>query len=289
MAIVSDSHAIYFSNVQLAVLRFTPTAFTVSSTFSSSLVANSFWSTSCWYWPTQIAFGSILVSSASASCALWAILILHLTVTSKSGYSLCASLLALYTDAPASLTTIYLAFRLCFLISSHIYLLDSRLAVPFPITISSTPNFFIISNNFASSRLWSESGSDTYTTSLCKNLPVVSTIAILQPVRNPGSNHITTNPRIGGVSSSCFIFSPKILIAASSARCFLSDLISRIILGIVSLSRPSFMDSDIYITELLKLSCIYIRAAKLYITSSEYHIFTVNCFSSSALLIAKYA
>ena len=71
-----------------AVFTSTPTAFTQSSTTASSARARRDWSTSCWYWPTPIALGSILTSSASGSCRRRAIDTAPRSVTSRSGNSL---------------------------------------------------------------------------------------------------------------------------------------------------------------------------------------------------------
>src|SRR5512135_3466812 len=60
--------ATYESSCALAVPSSTPTWLTQLSTTSPSFLASSGWCTSCWYWPTPIAFGSILTSSASGSC-----------------------------------------------------------------------------------------------------------------------------------------------------------------------------------------------------------------------------
>ncbi len=68
-----------------AVLRSTPTAFTASSTTASSERPSRYWSTSCWYWPTPIDFGSILTSSASGSCRRRAIETAPRSDTSRSG------------------------------------------------------------------------------------------------------------------------------------------------------------------------------------------------------------
>ena len=94
---------IYSRSEAEAVLRSTPTLLTLSSTTPPSVSLNFFWFISCWYWPTPIDLGSILTSSASGSCTLLAIDTALLWFTSKSGNSSVASLLAEYTDAPASL------------------------------------------------------------------------------------------------------------------------------------------------------------------------------------------
>ena len=84
----------------------TPTLFTASSTTPVKLSDSFFWSTSCWYCPTPIAFGSIFTSSANGSCNLLAIDIAPLKETFISGYSSVASFEAEYTDAPASDTMV---------------------------------------------------------------------------------------------------------------------------------------------------------------------------------------
>jgi hypothetical protein len=90
-----------------AVFTSTPTAFTQSSTTASSERASRVWLTSCWYWPTPIAFGSIFTSSASGSCRRRAIDTAPRRLTSSPGNSFAASSDAEYTDAPASDTTIF--------------------------------------------------------------------------------------------------------------------------------------------------------------------------------------
>ena len=94
----------YESNDGVAVFISTPTLLTASSTTPVRLSDNFFWLTSCWYWPTPIAFGSIFTNSARGSCSLLAIEIAPLKETFISGYSSVASFDAEYTDAPASLT-----------------------------------------------------------------------------------------------------------------------------------------------------------------------------------------
>ncbi len=118
----------------------TPTALTQSSTFASSARASLIWLTSCWYWPTPIAFGSIFTSSASGSCSRRAIETAPRRLTSSAGNSFAAVSEAEYTEAPASLTTIFDSFASgSFLISSPASLSVSRDAVPLPIAIRSTP------------------------------------------------------------------------------------------------------------------------------------------------------
>ena len=70
-----------------AVFSSTPTLFTQLTTTSSSFAPRSGWCTSCWYWPTPIAFGSIFTSSASGSCRRRPIEIAPRTVRSRSGNS----------------------------------------------------------------------------------------------------------------------------------------------------------------------------------------------------------
>jgi hypothetical protein len=71
-----------------------------------ALRASSLWLTSCWYWPTPMLLGSIFTSSASGSCKRRAMLTRAAQAhVDRSGSSLLAYSLALYTDAPASLTT----------------------------------------------------------------------------------------------------------------------------------------------------------------------------------------
>ena len=71
----------------LAVFKLTPTLFTQRETTSSNSFFNKVWSTSCWYWPTPIDFGSILTNSAKGSCKRLPIETAPRTVTSLSGNS----------------------------------------------------------------------------------------------------------------------------------------------------------------------------------------------------------
>ena len=77
-----------------AVFKSTPTVFTQSSTTPESASFKRLGGISCWYCPTPIAFGSILTSSASGSCKRRAMETALRRVTSKSGNSWAASLLA---------------------------------------------------------------------------------------------------------------------------------------------------------------------------------------------------
>ena len=128
----------YSSSETDAVFKSTPTLFTQSSTTPPSASESFFWFISCWYCPTPIDFGSIFTSSASGSCSLRAIEVALLCPTSKFGNSSVASLLAEYTDAPASFTMMYCTFTGISFNSSTITCSDSRDAVPFPSEISVT-------------------------------------------------------------------------------------------------------------------------------------------------------
>ncbi|CFW85028.1 Uncharacterised protein [Bordetella pertussis] len=127
------------SSAAEAVLTSTPTAFTQSSTTASSERASSRWLTSCWYWPTPIALGSILTSSAKGSCRRRAIETAPRSVTSRSGNSSAAVSEAEYTEAPASETTTRVNARSGKrAIMSPTSFSDSREAVPLPMAMSST-------------------------------------------------------------------------------------------------------------------------------------------------------
>ncbi|MNV38823.1 hypothetical protein D3C71_1303860 [compost metagenome] len=142
-ATVADSPDTRVSSAAEAVLTSTPTALTQSSTRASSARARRYWSTSCWYWPTPIALGSILTSSASGSCRRRAMDTAPRMDTSRSGNSLAANSEAEYTDAPASLTTTFCSrVSPSALMTSPASLSVSRLAVPLPIAISSTLCFW---------------------------------------------------------------------------------------------------------------------------------------------------
>ena len=121
-----------------AVFRSTPTRFTQFSTTPSSASDSFFWFMSCWYWPTPMDLGSIFTSSASGSCRRLAMEAALRCPTSKLGNSSVASLLAEYTEAPASFTITYCTGVESSLISSTIACSDSREAVPFPTEIRET-------------------------------------------------------------------------------------------------------------------------------------------------------
>ena len=73
---------------------FIPTEFTQRTTTVSSSSLSFVWSTSCWYCPTPIDFGSILTNSAKGSDNRLPIETEPRTVTSKLGNSSRAILLA---------------------------------------------------------------------------------------------------------------------------------------------------------------------------------------------------
>ena len=85
---------------------------------------------------TPMDCGSIFTSSASGSCSLLAMDAALLCPTSNFGNSSLASLLAEYTDAPASLTITYCTFSGISFNSSTINCSDSLDAVPFPSEIN---------------------------------------------------------------------------------------------------------------------------------------------------------
>ena len=103
-AIAGPSPETYDNNCGDAVFRFTPTILTHDITVKSRDAFNSPWSTSCWYCPTPIDWGTIFTNSARGSISLRPIDTAPRTVTSLSGNSLLASGDAEYIDAPLSLT-----------------------------------------------------------------------------------------------------------------------------------------------------------------------------------------
>ncbi len=218
-----------------AVFKSTPTLFTQSSTTPCRASLSFFWFISCWYCPTPIDLGSIFTSSARGSCSLLAIDAALLCPTSNSGNSSVASLLAEYTEAPASLTIIYCTGFCISLIISAIICSDSRDAVPLPTDIRdilylSTSAFTVF---LVSSTLFC--GAVGYTTVVSSTFPVLSTTASLQPVRNAGSHPSTFLPAIGGCIRSCSRFLPNTFIAPSSAFSVNSFRISRSTAGATSL------------------------------------------------------
>ena len=161
--------------------------------------------------------GSIFTSSARGSCNLLAMDAALLCPTSKLGNSSVASLLAEYTEAPASLTITYCTGRSSSFNSSTITCSDSLEAVPFPTEIKSTLYFLI---SFFSSALDSSTlfcGAVGKITVVYNTFPVLSTTASLHPVLNAGSQPKTFLPAIGGCISNCLRFCPNTVIAPSSA------------------------------------------------------------------------
>ena len=106
LAVVPFRPATRPSRLAEAVFTSTPTALTQSSTTPPSVSSSRFWGISCWYCPTPMALGSIFTNSASGSCIRRAMDTALRRFTSYSGNSSAASLLAEYTEAPASLTII---------------------------------------------------------------------------------------------------------------------------------------------------------------------------------------
>ena len=90
-----------------------------------------------------MAFGSIFTNSASGSCTRLAMDVALLCPTSKFGNSSVASLLAEYTDAPASFVITYCTGSLISFNISTTICSDSLDAVPFPIEISVIPYFLM--------------------------------------------------------------------------------------------------------------------------------------------------
>mgnify|MGYP000484883375 CR=1 FL=1 len=115
---------------------------------------------------TPIDFGSILTSSARGSCILLAIDVALLCPTSKFGNSSVASLLAEYTDAPASFTITYETPGTSFNISTIIFS-DSLEAVPFPTEMRLIPYFLIRAFTVLSVSATLFCGSVGYTTAEC--------------------------------------------------------------------------------------------------------------------------
>jgi len=136
-------------------------------------------------------FGSILTSSASGSCKRLAIDAALLCPTSKFGNSSVASLLAEYTEAPASFTMIYCTCSGISFNSSTITCSDSLDAVPFPTEINVIPYFLIsfFKIFLDSSTLFC--GAVGKITTVSSTFPVGSTTASLHPVRNAGSQPST--------------------------------------------------------------------------------------------------
>ena len=174
-----------------AVLRSTPTALTALSTTPSRVRARACWLTSCWYWPTPMALGSIFTSSASGSCRRRAMETAPRRETSMSGNSAAAISEAEYTDAPDSLTTTGVGrFPPASLMRSAISPASfsvSRDAVPLPTASRSTP---CVAHRPASSwRAASQRfcGWCGYTMEVASTLPVGSTTAHFTPLRKPGS------------------------------------------------------------------------------------------------------
>ena len=232
-AMALDTPEIYSSREADAVFKSTPTRFTQSSTTPCRVSLKFFWFMSCWYWPTPMDFGSILTSSANGSCSLLAIEAALRCPTSKFGNSSVASLLAEYTEAPASLTMTYCTCCGISLIRSTIIISDSRDAVPLPREIREMLYFLIRSfTTFLDSSTLFCGGVGKMTV-VSSTFPVASTTASLQPVRNAGSQPSTTRPATGGCIRSCFKFLPNTLMAPASAVSVRELRISRSMAGAI--------------------------------------------------------
>ena len=216
-----------------AVFRSTPTLFTQSSTTPVRDSPSFFWFMSCWYCPTPMDLGSIFTSSASGSWSLLAMEAALLCPTSNFGNSSVASLLAEYTEAPASLTITYCTFSGISFKRSTMNCSDSREAVPFPREIRVILYFGMIffSRSFDALILAGVVGAVGYMTVVPSTFPVASTTASLHPVRNAGSQPSTTCPVMGGCIRSWCRFFPNTSIAPSSAFSVSSFRISRSMAG----------------------------------------------------------
>ena len=117
-------------------------------------------------------------------------------------------------------------------------------------------------------------------------------MANLQPVLKAGSNPSTVFHWIGGVNKRFFRFSPKTLMAASSAHLFLSHLNSLSIEGINNLFNQSSIAQSKYSTDvhshLHQFGMKYFLAHSN-VCSQEKSIIRFNCFSFSALSNARNA
>ena len=228
----------YLSREAEAVFIFTPTLLTHFSTTKSNDSDNFFCETSCWYRPTPIPSGGIFTSSAKGSCILLPILTALLFSTAKSGNSWIACGEALYIEAPASLTIIYLHFKLYSLIISLQNFSDSLEAVPLPIAIISTLYFFIKDTTFSlqffisSSLIPFKKGLITVES---KYFPRESITANLHPLTKPGSNARTFFSFKGGQSNRASRFFPKLSMAASSPFSVKSERTSLSTDGLINL------------------------------------------------------
>ena len=149
---------------------------------------------------------------------------------SYSGNSSLARGDAEYTDAPASDTIIYCTSGHC-RITSAASASDSREAVPFPIAMIFTFQRAIICFISSTASLYFFCGGWGYITPTSSTLPVSSTTASLQPVRNPGSTPSTTRPFTGACSSRLCKLAENTLMACSSPRAVSSLRTSRSIAG----------------------------------------------------------
>ena len=94
----------------------------------------------------------------------------------------------------------------------------SRLAVPLPMAIRSTPWRTISPSSAASDPFTSFFGGNGYSVAVATSLPVASTTAAFTPVRIPGSSPSVARGPAGAASSRSFRFRAKTAIASSWAR-----------------------------------------------------------------------
>mmetsp|Transcript_21698 Transcript_21698/g.53582 ORF Transcript_21698/g.53582 Transcript_21698/m.53582 type:complete len:353 (+) Transcript_21698:801-1859(+) len=236
----------------LAVLRLTPAAATADSTTAPSSAASSLSLTSCWYRPTPSDCGSIFTSSAIGSCSRRAMDTAPRRDTSTPGSSATASSEALYTDAPASLTTLHPTLVVCdavagvaavawvagagaagavviVLVREKVAATScsaSRVPTPSPMATARAPWRSQNARSFAPASLPASPPPPCpgrCTTDVSTSAPVASTAASLHPVRYAGSSPTTTAAgRMGGANNRERRFAPKSITArlSPSSRSF---------------------------------------------------------------------
>ena len=162
--------------------------------------------------------GSIFTNSARGSCKRLAIDTAPRKDTSIPGSSSEASSDAEYTDAPASEIMIFCTPKsgLAFIISAT-SLSVSREPVPLPILIKLTLNCLQIVIKVRNDLSHAFCGGCGKIVPVCNTLPVASTMAILTPVRIPGSRPIVTLAPAGAAISKSCKFLANTLIASASA------------------------------------------------------------------------
>mmetsp|Transcript_46593 Transcript_46593/g.118904 ORF Transcript_46593/g.118904 Transcript_46593/m.118904 type:complete len:264 (+) Transcript_46593:148-939(+) len=188
--------------------------------------------------------GSIFTSSDSGSCRRRAMDTAPRRETSIPGSSSAASSEALYTLAPASLTTTQPTSSppACSSLQTRATNCSvSRDAVPLPMATTSTACLRISAarSEWARRRLSSGAGGCGKTAPVSTILPVASTTASLQPVRNAGSTPSTTLPGRGACSRRLDRFLPKTCTALACALVVRSERSSLSIVGLRSRLTPS--------------------------------------------------